>query len=268
MAKRTKGIKLKREDVSLRSKYRKLLSAYLKLINKDFDTLVFDYVKKNKNTDATKFKSGLLAAIKAYGAKVAAALTLLLPRVEQNLRKQNERNRLNFARVFSKETGKNLTNIFERRNTQAELELRIARNVDLITSLAERTKLNLTGMIIDQVSDQDFDARKIGKLIRKENEVSERRARYIVRDQTHKLLSTINQLRLENLGITHYRWRNSKDRRVRGNPNGLYPNARYNHWTREGKEYAFSNPPADGNPGIPYGCRCVAEPIVPVSFLD
>jgi len=268
MPKRTKILKLKKEDVSLRSKYRKLLDAYLRSINRDFNSIVFDYVKEGRNKDASDFKTGLLLAIKAYGIKVAFKLARLIPRVEHNLRSQNTQNRKNFASSFAKETGKNLTNIFERRNTQAELELRIAQNVDLITSLAERTKLNLTGMIIDQVSDQDFDARKIGKLIRKNNEVSERRARYIVRDQTHKLLSTINRLRLENLGVTHYRWRNSDDSRVRGNPNGLYPNARYNHWTREGKEYAFSNPPADGNPGIPYGCRCVAEPIISSQLLD
>ena len=49
---------------------------------------------------------------------------------------------------------------------------------------------------------------------------------------------------------------NIADERVRGNPNGKYPNAKYNHWEREGQIFSVDEPPEDGHPGEPIRCRC------------
>lgn len=66
---------------------------------------------------------------------------------------------------------------------------------------------------------------------------------------------------MTSLGIKKYRWRHSRDERVRGNPGGKYPKARPSHWAREGKIYSWNDPPPGGHPGMDYQCRCTAEPV-------
>lgn len=77
------------------------------------------------------------------------------------------------------------------------------------------------------------------------------RATLIARDQVAKFNSELNRIRQTNLGLTRYTWSTSKDERVRPE-----------HRRREGKVFTWADPPADGHPGIPVRCRCVAQPIV------
>lgn len=79
--------------------------------------------------------------------------------------------------------------------------------------------------------------------------VSRSRAALIARDQVGKFYGSVQRARQTNLGITHYTWRTSLDERVRPE-----------HVAREGKRYAWSDPPSDGHPGQPINCRCTAEP--------
>ncbi|MEG6507839.1 phage minor head protein [Methyloligella sp. 2.7D] len=53
---------------------------------------------------------------------------------------------------------------------------------------------------------------------------------------------------------THYIWRTRRDDRVRPS-----------HRENEGKVFAWDDPPPTGHPGEAYGCRCWAEPYIPVA---
>lgn len=91
-------------------------------------------------------------------------------------------------------------------------------------------------------------------------DVSRNRARFIARDQIGKLNGDLTQRRQTQTGVTHYFWRDSRDERVRGNPEGLYPKAIPSHWGRNGQRIAWDDPPEGGHPGQDYNCRCTAEP--------
>lgn len=93
--------------------------------------------------------------------------------------------------------------------------------------------------------------------------ITDNRAALIARDQVNKFNGEVTRARQTDLGIIEYVWHNSDDERVRGNPGGLYPKARYSHWDREGQIYSWSDPPPDGHPGHPVNCRCWAEPVIP-----
>lgn len=60
------------------------------------------------------------------------------------------------------------------------------------------------------------------------------------------------------MGITGYQWVSQRDGRVR--PLHVTLDAQ----SRAGKVYSWSNPDTkgEGNPGDPYGCRCVAVPVI------
>lgn len=82
-------------------------------------------------------------------------------------------------------------------------------------------------------------------------EVSASRAELIARDQTTKLLGSLNQARQKEAGITSYIWSTSMDERVRED-----------HALREGQTFRWDDPPDDGHPGEPIQCRCSAIPVL------
>jgi hypothetical protein len=105
---------------------------------------------------------------------------------------------------------------------------------------------------------------------------------FIMKDQSNKLNAAMQRITANELGAIGFIWRNSRDRRVVGDPGGLYPVANNpkmhgDHYHREGKLYLFRDTWAiksgyivpragavyvdtlsDGEPGIPIGCRCLA----------
>lgn len=113
------------------------------------------------------------------------------------------------------------------------------------------------GLQSDILSTLRKDIRAIGPKAKK-------RAKLIARDQTSKLSAVLTKKRQTNLGIEEYVWRDSRDRRVRGNPGGLYPDVpkSRNHWDRNGKVFRWDSPPPDGHPGEAINCRCIAEPVI------
>lgn len=104
---------------------------------------------------------------------------------------------------------------------------------------------------------------------------------FIMLDQTRKFAATINRLEAEEGGAFAFEWDIRGDKRVVGNPTGIYPkgNAKHgNHWERDGKLYLlrdswavkkgyvkagngviFADEIPDGMPSVAVGCRCLAH---------
>ena len=144
------------------------------------------------------------------------------------------------------------------------LDQAIADNVDLIKSIGQQHFADVGRAVLDnyrgvpQVGNVSLTER-----LQKIGSISKNRAKFIARDQTAKLTGDLNQARQQDNGIEEYTWHNSKDRRVVGNPSGLYPKgnrAHGNHWDRENVTFSWAKPPPDGHPGHAPGCRCYAKP--------
>lgn len=133
-------------------------------------------------------------------------------------------------------------------------------NVKLITSIPGRYLDDVELLVMRGVR-SGMRVEDLAQEIQDRYPVAESRAALIARDQIGKFNGQLNALRNEDLGLSRYRWRNSQDERVRGNPEGKYPDARPSHWAREGKIYRWSNPPEGGNPGEAIQCRCWGEPV-------
>lgn len=93
-------------------------------------------------------------------------------------------------------------------------------------------------------------------------------------DEIHEAYTSVNDAlnksRMESNGIESYKWRNVGDSRVVGNPGGKYPDGNEghgDHWDREGKTYAWDDPPHDGHPGQAFNCRCSAIPVLDLDKL-
>ena len=142
-----------------------------------------------------------------------------------------------------------------------KLEAWAIENTSLITSM-QRDYVQRVQNVVSGGFRRGQSYRDMTKDIQKATGISQRRARLIARDQIGSLNASVTHQRDKELGVESYVWRNAGDRKVRGNPSGLYPKSRYDHWEREGKVFRYDKPPADGNPGEAIQCRCYAEAVI------
>jgi SPP1 gp7 family putative phage head morphogenesis protein len=151
----------------------------------------------------------------------------------------------------------------------------VSQNASLITKLSEDAIADIEGTMQRGLS-SGLRVEEMRKQILERVEVSKKKAQFIARDQVASFNGQLTRLRQEDLGISRYVWRTSRDERVRGRPAGLYPKAKPSHWVMEGKLCSWENATiyydADGNvrkrssiggpnkhPGEDFNCRCTAE---------
>lgn len=93
--------------------------------------------------------------------------------------------------------------------------------------------------------------------IQREFDITRNRAKFIANQETSLLTAKLNEMRLKEVGITHYKWSTSHDKRVRDT-----------HKDLDGKIFSFDDPPIVNkkgdrkNPGEDFGCRCRAIGVV------
>ncbi len=142
-------------------------------------------------------------------------------------------------------------------------ETGIAQNVSLIRNLSPEAYQDVRKALLADFQGVGLPggAKSLAGAIQDILGSTKHRASVIARDQTAKMNSQMAHARQVDAGVTHYQWRTAGDQRVVGNPSGLYPkgNAKHmNHFDRNGKIFAWNDPPSDGHPGEAIMCRCIA----------
>ena len=137
----------------------------------------------------------------------------------------------------------------------------VAENVSLIKADLGTEVANRIEKVVTRGVSSGLRWPDIAKDVDASFEFGRKRAHFIARDQVGKFYGQVNETRQKELGLDEYVWRTSRDRRVRGDPAGKFPRAKYSHFHREGVRFKWSEPPPDGHPGEPVICRCYAEPV-------
>ncbi len=113
---------------------------------------------------------------------------------------------------------------------------------------------------IDNVVFQGIRAESLQKSLQERFSISASKAKFLASQEIKLFTSKYKQIRYENAGIRKYKWSTSKDSRVRPD-----------HKDLDGKIFFFDQPPVENkdtgdraNPGEPFGCRCIAIPIIDV----
>ena len=88
--------------------------------------------------------------------------------------------------------------------------------------------------------------------IRERTGISRSRAALIARNEVGNAAAFAMRESQREAGVEEYIWRTASDRRVRPS-----------HAARNGKRFRWDDPPADGHPGEPVNCRCVALAVLP-----
>lgn len=188
----------------------------------------------------------------------------------------NVHNRRQWSKILTNTVG---TDIFtDEPWLTDQLQTFVTQNVSLIDKAKADAARDLEG-IIQRGMQTGARVETIEAEIRARVKSVGKRAKLIARDQLAKANSQITKLRQQSIGVSEYRWRTSKDERVRGKSGGRYANARPKHSSLEGKRCRWNDPTVyidqDGNarkrsgieavelhPGEDYQCRCTAEPIL------
>lgn len=137
----------------------------------------------------------------------------------------------------------------------------VDENVGLIRSIPVEKMASFKNSLVYAITN-DHPQDKIKSMIEENFGATHNKAKLIAVDQINKLNGKVSQYRQQQLGGKRYRWRNSKDERVAGNPSGLYPHAKPSHWNRENEIFSWDNPPEGGHPGQRIRCRCTAEMVL------
>lgn len=177
---------------------------------------------------------------------------------ESLVARANSRNRERFYASIEAFLGINVAALVDEAGLRPILRLKARENVNLITSIAEDYLGQVETLVFEHVITGRDSSKSMIEALRDLGAKSDRRAKFIARDQTAKLTAALNRERNQALGITEYVWRTVRDERVRES-----------HRKRNGKTFRWDDPPkggpADGgHPGESINCRCTAEPRIVV----
>jgi SPP1 gp7 family putative phage head morphogenesis protein len=174
---------------------------------------------------------------------------------------EDERNKRKFNEGLRSALGIDLGAVIQAEGIGNTIDAAVLRNVSLVRGLSQDVARRLSSKLLDALT-RGLNNRELEKIITTEFGIARRRAKLIARDQAASFNGDLNRIRQQAMGVTEYVWSTSLDERVRGNPEGRYPNARPSHWDREGKTFKWSSPPSDGHPGQPINCRCTTRAVI------
>ena len=151
----------------------------------------------------------------------------------------------------------------------------VNRNVGLIKSVPQETLTEMRN-IIQEGWRQGALNRDIAERLEGIYKIKKSKAEFWARDQLAKLNGELARQQQQDAGVEEYIWSTSGDERVRGNPNGKWPNVRHSHYAINGKRCSWidstiyynkgkwmSRPPnwVQKHPEMDYRCRCVPLPV-------
>ena len=207
-----------------------------------------DIIKDSAEEELSKEAAAEVAKMIAQfqGLQETVALEVALKMAKRT----NGFHKVEFRRVISKHLGVDIGSIMTEEGVKGVVMKSVQSNVGLIKSIPKE-HLNRVQNILTQgikTGKKDFS---VVKELQEAFDISKRRARVIARDQVSKLTNTLSSTRQQDIGVTKYVWRTSKDERVRPS-----------HAKQEGKSYAWQGDPkpATGPPGEDVQCRCSSEP--------
>ena len=134
--------------------------------------------------------------------------------------------------------------------TKARVQKFVQQNVSYITGL-DKTMRDQVLDLVERAYVHGTAKDTLKKQLVERIGVSESKAALIARDQGNKFFGDMTRARHEAAGVLHYEWSTSQDERVRDE-----------HQILDGKVFAYSDPPDEGNPGEAVLCRCTAIPVI------
>lgn len=146
-------------------------------------------------------------------------------------------------------------------NMQEYLQASAQQNADLITSIPSQYLNEVSTLVMTNMR-TGMRPGFIAKALQEQFGVTQRRAKFIARDQTSKIQGDLAEKQQRGAGFEYFEWLDSDDSRVRHRHEEIA-----NRVTAYGKGiYRWDNLPLSDKgvpikPGSDYACRCTARPV-------
>jgi SPP1 gp7 family putative phage head morphogenesis protein len=264
-ASRKKVFPINKINRVLENNYRKVLRNLTSQIERLVKLNLYPQIEQIDESDGQGAGIRAAEAFSKTQVEIIPTIESTMSYSQKIIEKMNLDNFAKFQKSMKETLGIEISDVIMSPDVQRQLQIITEANFNLIKSLPNEELQKIKTTVLSNLQQGRFESSEIKKALEPIFKSSSKRADLIARDQSHKINASLNKVRSQAVGITQYRWRNSNDLRVRGNPSGYYPDSRYNHWTREGKIYDYDDTknPADGQPGMPINCRCYAEDVIP-----
>lgn len=179
-------------------------------------------------TQTNEVMARLRLKVRAWGARV------------------EERHRADWADAVLVATGVDLSTVLDPNDVSVTVSAVVNRSVELIRDIGDESRKRIANIVFAAVTNRTPPA-EVAAQIREIEPMSRRRAINIAADQANKLNASLDRARQEEAGITHFTWRHSGK---------MHP--RPEHVARNGKIYAWADPPSDLPGQLPF-CGCSAQ---------
>lgn len=164
---------------------------------------------------------------------------------------ENASHRSQFVADIDAAIGVNVSFLLNPDEAQILLDASIRNNASLISSVPQQAIEQIENIIMEGIRTGQ-QPQSIRTLLTKRYKVADSRAKLIARDQISKLSGALSRVRQGDIGVTEYKWRTSRDERVRPT-----------HVANSDKTISWKSAPVrTGHPGHDINCRCVAEPVL------
>lgn len=227
-----RGLKAVRPSDQIESEYRSYMQALVKEMANEVKIGLLPIIKKNKPNyvkdswadDVTSFFDVFRAKWSSFlfRNKVRTDIQRPLSMVESNTTAQ-------FLKNVNKAVGVDVSGMLKSEGIEAVMTSALQENVTLVTSLPDEYLKRIESIVYSGMQQGRYPT-AIAKDLQEATGVSWRRAKLIARDQVAKINSAVDSERSQNLGIEYYKWSDSSDQRVSGNPSGKYPKAKIRCW--------------------------------------
>lgn len=178
-------------------------------------------------------------------------------------------NQRKFEKLVSNTVGVDIAGILTGEGLTDFVETQVVKNSTLITNMTSEYLKEVETVIINGVNSglrYEEIAKQIQARTGSAGSKLTNKARLIARNEVANINSQLTKRRSEDLGIKEFIWSTSDDERVRGDPGGLYPDAKPSHFRLDGKRFSWKDGAKTINgsiwPGSEINCRCVAINVI------
>jgi SPP1 gp7 family putative phage head morphogenesis protein len=259
-----KGVQISlRHTIDYNVELQKIVNA----VKKDIDTVIIPEVKRL----APNYVADSILTYDSWVDDLLAVIARVMNRWNSpQFNSIAEMIAANFVRVsaqehkkrFDEDMGFGIDVFTDNQSITDYLQLSARNNASLIKSIPEKYLFEVEQAIVANVQAGNRSS-SIVKQLSEQYGITQRRARFIARDQASKINGDLNEKRQRDVGFTYFKWLDSDDIRVRDRHSEIA-----NKVTAYGKGvYRWDNLPLSNKgvpikPGDDYNCRCVAIPVL------
>lgn len=189
------------------------------------------------------------AALTQGQAQAAALIVSLDPRVSTWIERLALWHSQKWAANVLAGSGVDIRAFLSRAVIADDMAASLAWNVSLIRNISDQTRDRIANIVWSGYGART-SVRDVARQLNEAVGLGVRRSRTVASDQTVKLSGALDRSRMLEAGIETWLWRSSHK-----------VNFRPEHQARDGKEYTWSNPPADSPGELPF-CGCRAQSVL------